>query len=80
MDVTRLILILTPLKEQAETMARGLEPLSDSIAVLGGVTEVPEAIRLADGLRSVQSAAWTLVSGLTETIEAARALSARFGK
>jgi len=80
MDVKRLILILTPLKEQSEAMARGLEPLTGSISVLEGLNEVPEAIRLADGLRSLQAAAWTLASGLGETIDAARALGARFGQ
>ena len=79
MDVNRLILILTPLKEQSETMARGLEPLTSAISVLEKLTEVPEAVRLADGLRSLQSEAWTLASGLNETIDAARALGARFG-
>jgi hypothetical protein len=80
MDVKRLITILTPLEEQAAAMARGLEPLSASISVLEGLSEVPEAVRLADGLRSLQAAAWTLASGLAETIDAARALGARYSR
>jgi hypothetical protein len=80
MDTESLVTILTPLRIQAENMARGLEPLTPSIAALEALPQVPEAVRLADGLRSLQAAAWTLASGLVETIEAARALGHRFAR